>query len=123
MRENDFDEENFFNQDNSSHNNFENNINNYSNLNPQISTIKKKSTIPMSALKTLKDLLNDIKYPYPNKEEIPLIKIKGENYFENGKDIGHYIKSLIKFDDNKFNICRECKQEQNKFFCEKCNKN
>ena len=41
MRENDFDEENFFNQDNSSHNNFENNINNYSKLNPQISTIKK----------------------------------------------------------------------------------
>ena len=116
MKENDLDEEDFFNQDNSSHNNFENNINNYSKLSPQISTIKKESTMPMSALKTLKDLLNDIKYPYPNKEEIPLIKIKDENYFENGKDIGNYIKSLIKFDDNKFNICRQCKQRQNKFF-------
>ena len=127
MKENNLDIEDFYIQENpnsnSNQSNFENNINNYSNMYFQISTIKKKSTKPMSSLKTLKDWLNDIKYPYPNKDEIPLIKIKDENYFENGNNINNYIKSLVKFDDNKFNICRKCNERQNKFFCEKCNIN
>ena len=112
-----------YNNNLSKNNSMENNINNYSAINPQISTIKKRTTIPMSGIKTMKEMLDDIKIPYPNKDEIPLIKIKNENFFENDKPIENYIKSLSKFNDNKFNICRECKKERNKFFCQNCNKN
>ena len=31
-------------------------------------------------------MLNNNKIPYPDDEEIPLIKIKNENYFEDGQD-------------------------------------
>ena len=83
----------------------------------------------MSSLKTFEEILNDIKIPYPNNNEIPLIKIKDENHFISGEDIEKYIKSLVKFDnnkyDNKFNICRQCKKEKNinKYFCQNCNQN
>ena len=67
--------------------------------------------------------LPDIKIPYPDNDEIPLIKIKDENYFENDKSIEKYVKSLVEFDDNKFNICRFCRKGGNKFFCNICYKN
>ena len=75
----------------------------------------------MTSLETFKEMLNDIKVPYPNVDEIPLIKLKDENHFENDNNIDDYI--LTKFDDNKFNICRLCNKKQNKFFCKNCNKN
>ena len=107
-----------------------NNLKAYSELNPQLSTIKKDTTLTMTSAKTLKEMLNDIKISYPNKNEIPLIKIKDENYFENNESIENYIKSLVssfdncnKRNDNKFNICSQCKKEKNKSFCKNCNKN
>ena len=39
----------------------------------------------MTSLETFKEMLNDIKVPYPNVDEIPLIKLKDENHFENDK--------------------------------------
>ena len=109
-----------YNQDNINQNNsLENNLKNYSELSDQISTIKKSSTIQNTSIETIKEMIKDIKIPYPNVDEIPLIKIKDENYFVN--DFDNYI--IVKFDDNKFNICRLCYNRQNKFFCKNCNKN
>ena len=70
----------------------------------------------------LKEKLKDI-IQYTNDNEIQIMKIKDENHFNGDKDIEKYIKSLGKFDDNKFNICRNCKQGNNKFFCKNCNIN
>ena len=107
----------------------ENILNINSELNQQPSSVKNIMSSLMSSLKTFEELLNDIKIPYPNKDEIPLIKIKDENHFISDEDIEKYIKSLSKFDnnkyDNKFNICRQCKKEKNinKYFCQNCNQN
>ena len=108
--ENDIDiEDLYYQSDRIQNNTFENNLQNYSELNPQYSSIKKKeTTFQMNSIKTIKEMLDDIKIPYPNNDEIPLINIKDENYFENGNNIDDYIKSLIKFEHNKFNICRIC---------------
>ena len=96
----------------------------------QESSINKIASFPQSSLKTFEEILNDlndIKIPYPNDDEIPLIKIKDENHFENGNDIDSYNKYLVEIVknkyDNKFNICRQCKKQQNKYFCQKCNQN
>ena len=127
--EDDIDNEDFYELSNNKINSLETNLNALSELNPQYSTIKNTTTFKMSSEKTLKEMLNDIKIPYPNNEEIPLIKIKDENQFKNGNDIDTYNKSLSKFDnnkyDNKFNICRQCKKEKNinKYFCQNCNQN
>ena len=56
-----------YNNNLSQNNSMENNINNYSAINPQISTIKKRTTIPMSGIKTMKEMLDDIKIPYQIK--------------------------------------------------------
>ena len=109
-----------YSQDNTNKNNtLVNDIKNFSELNHQLSAIKNNSTNQMSSIETIIDMLNDTKIPYPNADEIPLIKLIDKNYFEN--DIDNYI--LVKFDDNKFNICRICNKKQNKFFCKNCNKN
>ena len=55
----------------------------------------------------LKDII-----PNTNDNEIQIMKIKDENHFNGDKDIEKYIKSLGKFDDNKFNICNQCKKEK-----------
>ena len=102
-------------------NTLENNINTFIGLNPRISTIKKNTTTRMTSIETILGMLNVTKIPYPDEDEIPLIKIKDENHFENGNQIENY--KLTKFDDNKFNICRQCKKEKNKFFCKDCNYN
>ena len=110
-------EENFYgkNKDNS----FEKDLNNFSEIN--IGTIIKNTTIQTTFIENFKEILNDTKVPYPNVDEIPLIKLIDENYFENNNNIDNYI--LVKFDDNKFNICKICNKKQNKFFCENCYKN
>ena len=105
-----------------------NDLNNFSELNKLLSTITKTSTI-ITKFNTGKDIINHIKIliPYQNLDEIPLIKIKDENHFEDGKEIENYIINMIKPNDkeydNKFNICKQCTKEKNKFFCEECNKN
>ena len=96
--------------------------------NPKISTIKTKSheiitTSQLTTIKEIKNSLNDNKIPYPNKEQIPLLKIKNENYFESGENIGNYLKNLVKFEDDKFNKCSICKKYLNYYFCENCYKN
>jgi len=107
---------------------FANHLNYFSGLNKLLSTIIKLSTI-FTKFNTGKEILNNIKLliPYHNLDEIPLIKIKDENHFEDGKEIENYIENIIKLNDkeydNKFNICKQCKKEKNKFFCEECNKN
>ena len=101
----------------------ETDLNDLSELNLELSTIYKETTFPITSVKSLKEMLNNIKIPYPNNNEIPLIRIKDENYFENNIYIENYIKSLVKFDDNKFNTCRLCFEKQNKFFCKNCKLN
>ena len=93
----------FFNEGNSDKiNSFENNINTFIELDRSISTIKKGRTTRMTSIETIIKSLND-------------------NHFENGDYIENY--KLTKFDDNKFNICRQCKKEENKFFCKDCEQN
>ena len=54
-----------YNQDNINQNNsLENNLKNYSELSGQISTIQNTS------IETIKEIMNDIKIPYPNVDEI-----------------------------------------------------
>ena len=89
--EDDIDNEDFYELSNNKINSLETNLNALSELNPQYSTIKNTTTFKMSSEKTLKEMLNDIKIPYPNQNEIPLIKIKDENYFENSESIENYI--------------------------------
>jgi len=111
-------------EDNTNQNNtLANNMSELSELNPPSTINNITLTLQMGTLINNINMLNDNKIPYPNYDEIPLIKIKNENYFEDGQDIDNYIKSIIKFDDNKFNICNQCKKEKNRYFCKECNKN
>ena len=102
-------------------NTFENNMSELSEFNPPSIINKISSTLQTDTIKKEVDMLNNNKIPYPNADEIPLIKIKNENYLENDQDIGNYINSLVEFDDNKFNICSQCNKE-NHFFCKYCQK-
>ena len=72
-----------------------------------------------SKINTFLSDINETKIPYPNKNEIPIIKIKNENYFESGNKIKFY-KS---FDDSKFSKCKNCKKSYNKYYCEVCKEN
>ena len=111
-------------EDNTNQNNtLANNMSELSELNPPSIINNITSTLQMGTLINNINMLNNNKIPYPNYDEIPLIKIKNENYFEDGQDIDNYIKSIIKFDDNKFNICNQCKKENNRYFCKECNEN
>ena len=87
---------------------------------------------------------NEIKRPYLNQEEIPniqLIKIKNQKYIKWNEEtykINEYVEHINKYvekikdpndnsidflDDMKYNICKICKEKENKYFCEKCNIN
>ena len=77
----------------------------------------------MTIIKEIKNEIKNIIISYPNKDEIPLINIKDENFFESGERIDNYINSLTIFDDSKFNKCKICKENDNNFFCEDCYKN
>ena len=80
-------EEEFYGQDNANKDNsLEKDLKNFSEI--DIGTIKKNTTIQGTNTFTenIKEMLNDTKIPYPNVDEIPLIKLKDENYFKNGND-------------------------------------
>ena len=64
-------------------------------------------------------------FPYLNKDKIPEIKIKDENYFESGDKIENYLKTPINknFNDNKYNICEKCNKNNNCFYCLACKLN
>ena len=82
-REYDIDKEEDFYGQNNKDNSLEKELKNFSEIN--LGTINKNTTTQMTSLETFKEMLNDIKVPYPNVDEIPLIKLKDENHFENDK--------------------------------------
>ena len=95
-----------------------------STINKISQTLNQTSTIN----NTISDLKNEIKeniFPYLNKDKIPEIKIKDENYFESGDKIENYLKTPINknFNDNKYNICEKCNRYNNCFYCFACNIN
>ena len=61
---------------------------------------------------TISDLKNEMKeniFPYLNKDKIPEIKIKDENYFESGYKIENYLKTCnINFIDDIYNKYERC---------------
>ena len=92
----------------------------------ELSKITKKNTISFTKLSTfqkISEAMKSKKIPYPDREEIPLIRVKNKNLFEPGESIAKYIKNLIKFDDSKFNKCNICKKAGNNYFCKNCCKN
>ena len=88
-----------------------------------ITNFRASYTSKMTTIEIIRDALKTIKSAYPNKDEIPLIKIKDENYFESGEKIENYINNLVEFDDSKFNKCAIYKENQNNYFCENCHIN
>ena len=77
---------------------------------------------------TIRNLKNEMKeniFPYLNKDKIPKIKIKDENYFESGDKIENYLKTPINknFNDNIYNICEKCNKNNNCFYCLSCKLN
>ena len=66
---------------------------------------------------------NEEDSPYLDLDEIPEVKIRNEDFFESGEEISNYLKNLNKFDDSKFNRCRNCDIYYNTFYCKKCEKN
>ena len=93
--------------------------------NPTLSTIPKITTkiSEMNTIQNVMEIMKYLKIAYPNKDEIPLIKIRNEDFFESGERIEDYINNLGKFDDTKFDLCLICKERLNEYFCKNCNKN
>ena len=75
--------------------------------NPTLSYIPTKlitSTSEMVTIQEIRNAMKSFKIVYPNKDEIPLIKIKDENYLESGERIVDYVGLLTQYDDNKFTV-------------------
>jgi len=90
-----------------------------STINKISQTLNQTSTIN----NTIRNLKNEIKeniFPYLNKDKIPEIKIKDENYFESGGKIENYLKTSINFIDNIYNICEKCNKINNCFYYLSC---
>ena len=60
-----------------------------------INQINQTSTINNTIFNVLKEEFKANSFPYLNKEKIPKIKIKDENYFEYGGKIEDYLKTPI----------------------------
>ena len=75
----------------------------------------------ISTLKNSFEAIKENLIPYPEKDDILEIKIKDENTFENGEKITFYNNNSSY--DNKFNKCKKCKNNNNKYFCEICQYN
>ena len=67
----------------------------------------------MTLIKEIKNEIKDINIAYQNEDEIPLMNIKDENFFESGDTIDNYINSLTIFVYSKFNKCKICKENDN----------
>ncbi len=75
---------------------------------------------------TIEDIYKKLKKifsPYPDKDEIPVLKIKNKICFLNDEKIIEPQLSESIFADNKFNKCKNHDNNDNEFFCEKCGKN
>ena len=109
---------------------------NQNNQNPSTenlgSTIKKgESTygVPTSEANVANDINIIGYYPYEDGEEIPVIKLKDENYFKYNqqlKEIKPYLETLEKInwiEDSKFSKCINHRFKSTTDFCINCNKN
>ena len=87
-----------------------------------INQISQTSTINNTIFNVMKNELNANSFPYLNKEKIPEIIIKDENYFEYGGKIEDYLKTPINinFIDNIYNLCEKCNKNNNYYYCRKC---
>ena len=74
----------------------------------------------MNTIDEFKKCIIENKIPYPDKDEIPEIKLKD---LLSEEKIKNYLNTLTNYDDSKFYKCNKCKIDENKFFCEKCRKN
>ena len=70
-----------------------------------------------------KQMLERISIPYPNKDEIPILKINYKGCFFNEEIIDKSQLPIEPFGDEKFNKCKRCKINFNVYFCEKCRMN
>ena len=100
-------------------NDFGNEVHNDSYCSIDFSTILYENT---SSLNT-SEVIFEEDFPYLDLDEIPEIKIRNEDFFESGEEISNYLKNLNKFDDSKFNRCRNCNIYYNAFYCKKCKNN
>ena len=82
---------------------------------PSNSTIYNSSDYnsSLNSISEIKKFIIENKIPYPDKDEIPEIKIQDLLCNEN---INNYLFSLTNFDDRRFNKCNKCKINENKFF-------
>ena len=104
-----------------------NDLNNYSEESLKLSSIKEIKSdgtiFNTSSISFIKNCFEENIIPYPNKDEIILIKIKDDNYLETGQNIENYITNIDNFNDDKFNKCKICQKDDNIYFCINCNKN
>ena len=119
----DLDQDNFINEET---NDFAKSLEEISKIDPPSTINKISQTLNQNS--TISNLKNEIKeniFPYLNKDKIPEIKIKDENYFESGDKIENYLKTPINknFNDNIYNICERCNKNNNCFYCLSCNIN
>ena len=75
------------------------------------------------------DNFNRITLPYPDLEEIPLIKIKNDEYLKSEVKISSYFNRINidnnnnKFFDRRYNLCNNCHINDNAYYCQRCKKN
>ena len=91
----------------------------------KISQTLKQTSIINNTISNLKNEIKENIFPYLNKDKIPEIKIKDENFFESRDKIENYLKTSINknFSDNIYNICEKCNKNNNCFYCLSCKLN
>ena len=80
------------------------------------------TSINTNSIKDLKDQIKENTLPYQDKDKIPEIKLKDENYLESGDTIETYLMTPNNnplggvFIDSSYNICEGCKENNNYIF-------
>ena len=94
--------------------------------NPTIYTIennKTSSVLNSTEAANVKELVKERDLPYPDLNEINKIEIKNEEYFKSEEKISNYLKNKNTYDDKKYNRCKICNNNDNFYYCKKCNLN
>ena len=105
-------------------------------------TIHKKTTtttgLNISEVQNIQEIVNNINninginkkdLSYPDLEEIPLIKIKNDEYLKSEVKISDYFNRINidnnnnKFYDRRYNLCNNCHVNNNVYYCHNCKKN
>ena len=109
-------------------------------------TIHKKTTtttgLNISEVQNIKEIVNNINninginkkdLSYPDLEEIPLVKIKNDEYLKSEVKsevkISDYFNRINidnnnnKFYDRRYNLCNNCHVNNNDYYCHECRKN